>query len=378
MTARMYYDADADPQALAGQRIAVLGYGSQGHAHALNLRDSGHDVRVGLPESSGSRTAAAGEGLRVLTPAEACAEANVIMVLTPDTGQRDLYDTAIAPNLQPGNMLMFAHGFNIRFDLIQPPAGVDVSMVAPKGPGHLVRSTFAAGQGVPCLFAVHQDATGTARERTLAYARGIGGTRAGVLETTFAEETETDLFGEQAVLCGGVSSLVKAGFDTLVDAGYQPELAYFEVMHELKLIVDLMYTGGLSYMRYSVSDTAEYGDYVSGPKVIDERTRATMRTLLKEIQDGTFARHWIEENAAGRPNFIEYRDEDRHLPIEQVGAELRAKMTWLGAKTAPGMDSESGGPAAAGTPPGRLPVTRPAGPPPAASPKPSESTQASV
>ena len=336
MTARMYYDQDADPAALAGQRIAILGYGSQGHAHALNLRDSGHDVRVGLPESSGSRAAARDEGLRVLTPAEASAEADVIMVLIPDTGQRALYDSAIAPNLQPGNMLMFAHGFNIRFGLINPPEGVDVSMVAPKGPGHLVRSTYVAGQGVPNLFAVQQDATGTARARTLAYARGIGGTRAGVLETTFAEETETDLFGEQAVLCGGVSSLVKAGFDTLVDAGYQPELAYFEVMHELKLIVDLMYQGGLSYMRYSVSDTAEYGDYTSGPKVVDERVRATMRSLLTDIQDGTFAKRWIAENADGRPNFVEWRDEELHQPIEQVGADLRAKMAWLGAKTAPG------------------------------------------
>ena len=320
MTARMYYDADADPAALQGQRIAILGYGSQGHAHALNLRDSGFDVRVGLPASSGSRAAAEAAGLRVLTPAEACAESDVVMVLIPDTRQRELYDSAIAPNLKPGDMLMFAHGFNIRYELIQPPAGVDVSMVAPKGPGHLVRRTYTDGQGVPCLFAVHQDATGRARARTLAYARGIGGTRAGVLETTFAEETETDLFGEQAVLCGGVSSLVKAGFETLVEAGYQPELAYFEVMHELKLIVDLMYQGGLSYMRYSVSDTAEYGDYVSGPKVVNESSREAMRALLKDIQDGSFARRWIEENALGLPNFMEYRDEDRHHPVEKVGA----------------------------------------------------------
>jgi len=383
MTARMYYDADADAEALRTARIAILGYGSQGHAHALNLRDSGYDVRVGLPESSRSRDAARGEGLRVMTPEQACAEADVVMVLTPDTGQRALYESAIAPHLQRGDLLMFAHGFNIRFELIQPPAGVDVSLVAPKGPGHLVRSTYVAGQGVPCLFAVHQDATGAARARTLAYARGIGGTRAGVLETTFAEETETDLFGEQAVLCGGISSLVKAGFDTLVEAGYQPELAYFEVMHELKLIVDLMYQGGLSYMRYSVSDTAEYGDYVSGPKVVDERTRETMRSLLSDIRDGTFAQRWIDENAAGRPNFVETRDEEQRLPIEQVGAALRAKMSWLGAKTVPG--SGSAGPAAAGTPPGRLaglptasappsPLSRgappapPSGLPPAASP----------
>jgi len=344
MTARMWYDVDADPGALAGQRIAVLGYGSQGHAHALNLRDSGVDVRVGLPESSRSRDAARAEGLRVATPAEACGEADVIMVLTPDTVQRGLYHEAIAPQLRPGDMLMFAHGFNIRYGLIEPPEGVDVTMVAPKGPGHLVRSTFVAGQGVPCLFAVHQDATGTATQRTLAYARALGGTRAGVLETTFAEETETDLFGEQAVLCGGISSLVKAGFDTLVEAGYQPELAYFEVMHELKLIVDLMYQGGLSYMRYSVSDTAEYGDYVSGPRVVDERTRETMRTLLRDIRDGTFARRWIEENESGRPNFVEYRDEEQHLPIERVGAELRSKMSWLGAKTVP----NGGVPAATG------------------------------
>ncbi len=338
MAARMHYDQDADLAALAGQRIAVLGYGSQGHAHALNLRDSGLDVRVGLPETSRSREAAATEGLRVCTPAEACADADVIMVLIPDTGQRALYESEIAGHLSPGKMLMFAHGFNIRYNLIEPPAGVDVSMVAPKGPGHLVRRTYVEGQGVPCLFAVHQDATGTARARTLAYARGIGGTRAGVLETSFAEETETDLFGEQAVLCGGISALVKAGFETLVEAGYQPELAYFEVMHELKLIVDLMYQGGLSYMRYSVSDTAEYGDYVSGPKVVNDTSRQAMKSLLRDIQDGSFAKRWIEEDRSGRPNFLEYRDEDRHHQIESVGAELRTRMTWLGAKTAPGME----------------------------------------
>ena len=335
MTARLYYENDCDPAALQGQRIAILGYGSQGHAHALNLRDSGHDVRVGLSPASRSRAAAEAEGLRVLTPAEACAEADVIMVLVPDTAQRELYERDIAPHLKAGDMLMFAHGFNIRYELIAPPEGVDVSMVAPKGPGHLVRRVYAEGAGVPCLFAVHQDATGRARARTLAYAHGIGGARAGVLETTFAEETETDLFGEQAVLCGGVSSLVKAGFETLVEAGYQPELAYFEVLHELKLIVDLMYQGGLGYMRYSVSDTAEYGDYLSGPKVVNETSRQAMRTILAEIQDGSFAQRWIAENADGRRNFEEFRDEERRHPVEEVGAHLREKMTWLDARTAP-------------------------------------------
>jgi ketol-acid reductoisomerase len=275
--------------------------------------------------------------------AEAVAEANVVMVLAPDTAQKALYESEIRDNLQAGDLLLFAHGFTIRFGQIAPPAGVDVAMVAPKGPGHLVRQTYVDGQGVPCLVAVEQDATGTAWERTLAYARGIGGTRAGCLRTTFAEETETDLFGEQAVLCGGISSLVKAGFDTLVDAGYQPELAYFEVMHELKLIVDLMYQGGLSYMRYSVSDTAEYGDYVSGPKIVDERTRAAMRGILADIRDGSFARRWIAENESGRSDFLEYRDEDHHLQIEQVGADLRGRMSWLGAKTAPGMEHTTDG-----------------------------------
>src|ERR1700694_4832462 len=342
MTARMYYDDDADAGALVGQRIAILGFGSQGHAHAINLKESGHEVVVGLQPNSRSRNFVAEVGLEVQTPAEAVKGADVVMVLGPDTSQADLYESEIRPNLKPGAMLMFAHGFNIHFKQVSPPENVDVSMVAPKGPGHLVRSTYAAGQGVPCLFAVHQDATGQARARTLAYARGIGGARAGVLETTFAEETETDLFGEQAVLCGGITSLVKAGFDTLTEAGYQPELAYFEVMHELKLIVDLMYQGGLSYMRYSVSDTAEYGDYTSGPKVVDERTRETMRKLLSDIRDGSFAQRWIDENEAGRPNFIEYRDEEMHLPIERVGAGLREKMAWLGAKTAPGMDEVLG------------------------------------
>ncbi len=338
MPARMFYDKDVDDTALAGARIAVIGYGSQGHAHALNLRDSGYDVRVGLAEGSRSRAAAEAEGLRVMTPSEAAAEANVIMILVPDTAQKALYDAEIRDHLEPGDLLMFAHGFTIRFGQITPPEGVDVAMVAPKGPGHLVRRTFVDGQGVPCLVAVEQDATGTAWQRTLAYAGGIGGTRAGCLRTTFAEETETDLFGEQAVLCGGISSLVKAGFDTLVEAGYQPELAYFEVLHELKLIVDLMYQGGLSYMRYSVSDTAEYGDYVSGPRVVDERTRETMRAILRDIQDGTFARRWIAESESGQSDFLEYRDEDRRHQVEVVGADLRSRMAWLDRKTAPGME----------------------------------------
>jgi ketol-acid reductoisomerase len=340
MTAKMYYDGDADPQALAGRRIAILGFGSQGHAHAINLKESGHDVVVGFQPTSHSRSAAPDAGLRVETPADAVRQADVVMVLVPDTTQADLYEKEIAPNLKDGAMLMFAHGFNIHFKQIDPPDNVDVSMVAPKGPGHLVRSTYAAGQGVPCLFAVHQDATGRARERTMAYARGIGGTRAGVLETTFKEETETDLFGEQAVLCGGVSSLVKTGFETLVESGYQPELAYFEVMHELKLIVDLMYQGGLNYMRYSVSDTAEFGDYVSGPRVINEQVRETMRKVLREIQDGTFAKNWIAENANGRPNFIEFKQADQHHQIEEVGKELRSKMSWLGAKEAPDVEAQ--------------------------------------
>ena len=335
MTARMYYDVDADPEVLRGKRIAVLGFGSQGHAHALNLKDSGYDVVVGLQPTSKSRAAAQDEGLAVLTPAEAVKTADVVMVLVPDTSQAKLYTDEIEPNLKPGSLLLFAHGFNIHFEQIAPPPNIDVAMVAPKGPGHLVRNVYTQGQGVPALFAVHQDSTGDARALTLAYARGIGGTRAGVLETTFKEETETDLFGEQAVLCGGVSSLVKAGFETLTEAGYQPELAYFEVLHELKLIVDLMYQGGLNYMRYSVSDTAEYGDYVSGPRVVDERTKQTMKKILTEIQDGTFARNWIAENAAGRPNFVEFKQQDQHHQVEQVGAELRAKMSWLGAKTAP-------------------------------------------
>ena len=329
MTARMYYDADADPAALAGQTVAIIGFGSQGHAHALNLHESGVRVIVGLPATSKSRAIAEEAGLPVFTTGEAVARADVIMLAIPDTAQKAAWDDEIAPNLKPGTLVLFAHGFNIRYGRIAPPEGVDVGMVAPKGPGHLVRSVYESGGGVPALFAVHQDATGTARARVLAYARGLGNTRAGVLETTFAEETETDLFGEQSVLCGGTAALVKMAFETLVEAGYQPELAYFETMHELKLIVDLMYRGGLNFMRFSVSDTAEYGDYVSGPRIIDEHVRTTMRAVLAEIQDGTFAARWIAENEAGRPEFERLRAQDRDHQIEQVGAELRAAMPFL-------------------------------------------------
>jgi ketol-acid reductoisomerase len=329
MTARMYYDNDADPQALAGRTVAVIGYGSQGHAHALNLRDSGVDVVVGLAPASKSRALASEAGLRVADVPDAVREADVIALLVPDTSQRKLYEAEVAPNLREGQLLLFAHGFNIHFGLIDPPGGVDVGMVAPKGPGHLLRSVYTSGGGVPALFAVHRDHSGTARDRVLAYARGLGCTRAGVLETTFAEETETDLFGEQALLCGGVSALVKNAFETLVEAGYQPELAYFETMHELKLIVDLMYRGGLNFMRFSVSDTAEYGDYVSGPRVVDESVRQRMREVLAEIQDGSFARRWVAENEGGRPEFERLRQADRNHQIEQVGAALRAQMAWL-------------------------------------------------
>jgi ketol-acid reductoisomerase len=329
MTARMYYDADTDPSALAGQTVAIIGYGSQGHAHAQNLRDSGVDVVVGLPSTSKSRALVSEAGLKVADIADAVKAADVIMILVPDTIQKKVYETSIEPNMHAGQLLMFAHGFNIRFDRIRPGEGIDVGMVAPKGPGHLVRSVFEQGGGVPALFAVEKDATGTARARTLAYARGIGATRAGVLETTFKEETETDLFGEQVVLCGGVTSLIRNGFETLVEAGYQPELAYFEVMHELKLIVDLMYRGGMNFMRFSVSDTAEYGDYVSGPRIVDARVRAEMKQVLTEIQDGTFAAAWIAENEAGQPNFKKMREAGRDHQVEQVGARLRAAMPFL-------------------------------------------------
>jgi len=327
--ATMFYDSDADLGLLKGKKIAIIGYGSQGHAHALNLQDSGLDVRVGLYAGSRSRAEAEKAGLRVLDTAAAAAEADVIMMLVPDQVQRSVYEKDIAPNLTEGKTLMFAHGFNIHFNQINPPEDVDVSMIAPKSPGHMMRQVYTEGGGVPALLAVYQDFSGQARQMAMAYAKGLGSTRAGVIETTFAEETETDLFGEQAVLCGGVSALVKAGFETLLEAGYQPEIAYFECLHELKLIVDLMYQGGLGYMRYSVSDTAEYGDYVGGPRVITEDTRDEMRQMLAEIQDGSFAREWILENMAGRPAFLAMRRLEAEHPIEEVGAELRDMMPWL-------------------------------------------------
>ncbi len=325
----IYYDDDASLDQIRSRKVAVLGYGSQGHAHALSLRDSGADVRVGLPEGSKSRSAAAAEGLTVRTPYDACAEADLVMVLAPDTAQRRLYADAIAPNLNDGDALFFAHGFNIRFGLVTPPPGVDVAMVAPKGPGHLVRRQFTEGRGVPCLVAVEQDASGSALPLALSYAKGIGGTRAGALRTTFAEETETDLFGEQAVLCGGATALVMAGFETLVEAGYQPEVAYFECLHELKLIVDLMYEGGVTGMRYSISDTAEYGDYTRGPRIVTEATKAVMRKILAEVRSGEFAKEWIAEDDAGRPQFAKYAEQGANHPIEQVGTKLRGLMSWI-------------------------------------------------
>ena len=327
--ARMYYEADADLGLLDNKKIAVMGYGSQGHAHALNLKESGCDVRVGLYKGSKSWPRAEAAGLTVKTVDEAAAEADVIMMVVPDETQREVYEQSVRQGLKPGNMLMFAHGFNIHFQQIRPPEDIDVTMVAPKGPGHVVRDLFTQGIGTPALVAVQQDATGRAKDLALAYARGIGATKAGVVETTFREETETDLFGEQAVLCGGVSALIQTGFETLVEAGYQPEMAYFECLHELKLITDLIYAGGLGYMRYSVSDTAEYGDYYAGPKVIDEHVRQTMRKLLADIQSGAFARDWILENRAGRPSFLAMRRQHADHPIEKVGAKLREMMPWL-------------------------------------------------
>src|SRR6476660_544353 len=325
----MFYDDDADLSVIQGKHVAILGYGSQGHAHALSLRDSGVDVRVGLPEGSRSRAKAEAEGLRVLTPSEACEEADLIMILAPDHIQRKLYAESVEPNLVDGDALFFGHGFNIRFGYIKPPAGVDVAMVAPKGPGHLVRREYSAGRGVPVLVAVENDASGKAWDLALAYAKGIGGLRAGGIKTTFTEETETDLCGEHAVLCGGMSELVMKGFEVLTEAGYQPEVAYFECLHELKLIVDLMYRGGLNYMRYSVSDTAERGDYTAGPRIITDETRKEMKRILAEIQDGTFAKAWIAEHEAGRPNFNATRIKEQDQPLEQVGAKLRSMMPFL-------------------------------------------------
>jgi ketol-acid reductoisomerase len=329
--AKLYYEKDADATLIQGRKVAVLGYGSQGHAHALNLAESGVDVRVGLRQGSSSRTKAEEAGLRVLPTAEACAEADCIMILLPDTEQKAVYDAEIAPHLREGDVLLFAHGFNIRFGQIAPPAGVDVAMVAPKGPGHLVRRTYTEGGGVPSLVAVAQDASGKAHDLALSYAHAIGATRAGVLDTTFEEETETDLFGEQVVLCGGLTALVQAGFDTLVEAGYQPESAYFECLHELKLIVDLMYEQGIAGMRYSISDTAEYGDLTRGPRVVDDHVRATMRTILGEIRSGAFAEEWIAENRAGRDRFEALRQAGRQHPIEKIGEELRGMMPFIAA-----------------------------------------------
>jgi len=327
--AQLFYDDNADLAIIQGRKVAVLGYGSQGHAHALSLRDSGVDVRVGLAEGSKSRAKAEGEGLRVVDPATACAEADLIMVLVPDPAQRGLYAEAIAPNLNPGDALFFAHGFNIRFGYVQPPADVDVCMVAPKGPGHLVRREYVAGRGVPAIVAVEQDASGSAWPLTLSYAKAIGALRAGGIQTTFTEETETDLFGEQAVLCGGASKLVQTGFEVLTEAGYQPEVAYFECLHELKLIVDLMYEGGIAKQRWSISDTAEYGDYVSGPRVIDPHVKENMRAVLADIQSGAFAARFIADQDAGAPEFHALRAAGEAHPIEETGRQLRQLMSWV-------------------------------------------------
>jgi ketol-acid reductoisomerase len=327
--ATMYYDDAADLTLIQGRKVGIIGYGSQGHAHALNLKDSGVSVQVGLPATSRSRAKAQAAGLTVGDVSDVAKWADVIMILIPDTSQGKVFREEIEPNLAAGDMVMFAHGFNIRFGTITVRPDVDVAMVAPKSPGHRVRELFVEGAGTPALFAIHQDASGTARQLTLSYAKGIGVTRAGVIETTFAEETETDLFGEQVVLCGGVSALIKAGFETLVEAGYQPEIAYFECLHELKLIVDLIYQGGLNYMRYSVSDTAENGDYTGGPRIVTDATRREMRQMLAEIRDGTYAKAWIAENEAGRPTFNKMREADRNHLVEQVGVKLRALMPFL-------------------------------------------------
>jgi len=337
---RRFYEKDGNLDYLNGRTVAIIGYGSQGHAHALNLRDSGVDVVVGLYPGSKSWAKAEAAGLKAMTVADAAKAADVIMMLVPDHTQADIYNESIAPHMTPGKTLMFAHGFNIHFQQIAPPPGVDVSMVAPKAPGHRVRELYTEGVGVPALVAVHQNATGQALERALAYALALGCLKAGVIETTFREETESDLFGEQAVLCGGVSELIRAGFETLVAAGYAPEIAYFECLHELKLIVDLIQEGGLGYMRYSVSDTAEYGDYTRGPRVVNEQTRAEMKKILSEIQSGEFARQWIEENKTGRHKFLAMREEARNQPVEKVGRELREMMTFLKKKKEAGIPQE--------------------------------------
>jgi ketol-acid reductoisomerase len=331
MAATMYYEADADPSIIRGRKVAIIGYGSQGHAHALNLKESGVDVVVGLRDGSRSKAKAEAAGLKVMDIAAAAKWANVIMLTMPDTEQKATYDEFIKPNLRKGKALAFAHGFNIRFKRIRPPKTVDVIMIAPKGPGHLVRRTYTEGGGVPALIAVHQDATGQAKELALSYAEAIGGARAGVIETTFTEETETDLFGEQAVLCGGLTALVQAGFETLVEAGYQPEMAYFECLHEVKLIVDLMYEEGIAGMRYSISDTAEYGDVTRGPRVVTPKTKLEMKKILKEIQSGKFAKEWIAESEGGRHRFKDLQESGKQHQIEEVGARLRAMMPWLGA-----------------------------------------------
>jgi ketol-acid reductoisomerase len=338
----IYYERDADPVAITSRKVAVIGYGSQGHAHALNLRDSGVDVRVGLRDGSSSWAKAEAAGLPVMTPDRAASEADVIMMLAPDTAQQAIYDDSVEPNLHPGDALMFAHGFNIRFGLINPPQGVDVLMVAPKGPGHLVRRTYEGGGGVPSLLAVERDASGKAKSLGLSYAWAIGATRAGVLETTFKEETETDLFGEQVVLCGGLTSLIKAGFDTLVEAGYQPESAYFECLHEVKLIVDLIYEHGITGMRYSISTTAEYGDMTRGPRLINEAVRAEMKKILGDIQSGAFAKEWVDENRNGLPNYHRLQQEGAEHPVEKVGAQLRSMMPFL-ASGSPRPQDVSGG-----------------------------------
>jgi ketol-acid reductoisomerase len=327
--ATLFYDKDANPDIIRGRKVAIVGYGSQGHAHALNLKESGVDVRVGLHAASKSKDKAQKAGLRVLSVAEAAKEADVIMILAPDEAQKKIYNEDILPSLTKGKALFFAHGFNIHYGQVKPPPDVDVLLIAPKAPGHMVRRLYEKGQGTPSLIAVHQDATGGAHALGLSYARALGGTRAGVLQTTFKEETETDLFGEQAVLCGGATALVQAGFDTLVEAGYQPESAYFECLHELKLIVDMMYEGGMGWMRHSVSDTAEYGDYTRGPRVVGDAARAEMKKILREIQTGQFAREWILENQAGRPHFDKLRQEGKEHPIEEVGKRMREMMSWI-------------------------------------------------